>query len=103
MTRFVVELAPEALAQAEVVRSWWEANRTDAPSLFLDELTATLAVLEISPHIGRPYTETTLPGVRRLGMPRTRYHLYYVVDDNASRVMVYAVWHAARGAGPTLH
>jgi len=40
--------------------------------------------------------------MRRILMPRTRYHVYYVVADEERRVLVHAVWHTARGRGPRL-
>ena len=35
-------------------------------------------------------------------MPRTQYHVYYVVRAEDRRVLVHAVWHAKRGHGPQL-
>jgi hypothetical protein len=35
-------------------------------------------------------------------MPRTRYHVYFAVEDARALVRVYAVWHASRGHGPPL-
>jgi hypothetical protein len=38
--------------------------------------------------------------VRRFLLPRSRYHLYYSIDGEL--VKVRAVWHTARGKGPSL-
>ncbi len=40
------------------------------------------------------------PGVRRLLLRATRYHVYYRVRDETLEVL--AVWHATRGTGPGL-
>jgi hypothetical protein len=40
------------------------------------------------------------PGVRRLLLKRSHYHLYFV--EQADRVFVVAVWSTYRGPGPRL-
>jgi plasmid stabilization system protein ParE len=35
-------------------------------------------------------------------MPRSRYYLYYEVNLASRLVTILAVWHVARGQGPTL-
>ncbi|HKC83500.1 MAG TPA: hypothetical protein VKD46_05840, partial [bacterium] len=35
--------------------------------------------------------------MRRLLLPGTRYHLYYVYDQEASECVILAVWSAVRG------
>lgn len=37
---------------------------------------------------------------RRVLMPRTHYHVYYTVDDDARLVRVHAIGHASRGQSP---
>jgi len=39
-------------------------------------------------------------GIRRLILPRTRYHVYYRVAGQVLEIL--AVWHAVRGSGPGL-
>ncbi len=95
MKRYRVELSPEALTHAELIDAWWIVNRPAAPTLFLDELEAAIRQLEATPHI-------ELPAARRLLMPRTRYHVYYAIEDDDSVVRIHAVWHTSRGHGPRL-
>jgi plasmid stabilization system protein ParE len=38
--------------------------------------------------------------MRRILMPRTRYHVYYTADDGDRLVRVHAVWHLSRGQRP---
>jgi len=68
--------------------------------LFLEELTASFDIIGDAPYIGRPYRQSPVPGTRRVLLKGTRYHVYYVPDTD--EVMVLAVWHAQRGAGPPL-
>jgi plasmid stabilization system protein ParE len=84
----------------EEVDAWWRAHRTKAPDLFLDELADAFALIEAAPELGRPWTESEVPGVRRVVMRATRYHVYYRVDGEG--VVVLAVWSAVRGRGPRL-
>lgn len=95
-----VELSPEAQAQAEAAMSWWQANRPQAADLFLDELGATIQRLATMPRSGKPYARSDIPGTYRLLMPRTRYHVYYRIDEEHTTVRIHAVWHTSRRAAP---
>lgn len=99
--RHRVELSPEALEQAQVIRAWWIANRPAAPNLFVDELGAAIRKLAAAPRIGARYESTMVREMRRVPMSRTRYHVYYTVDDDSSLVRIHAIWHMSRGQGPT--
>ena len=57
-------------------------------------------MLTTLPGIGSRYSESSIPGVRRLYMERLVSHLYYTYDER--EVVVRAVWHARRGSGPDL-
>jgi plasmid stabilization system protein ParE len=94
-----VELSREAQAQAEEIDAWWRENRRAAPDLFTMELEQAAAMLEQSPTLGSPY-RAGRNAVRRVLLPRTHCHLYFV--DQADRVYVVAVWSAFRGRGPRL-
>lgn len=82
------------------VDAWWRANRTAAPDLFLDELADAFALIDAEPELGQPWASSEVPGVRRVIMRGTRYHVYYQVDGDD--VVVLAVWSAVRGRGPRL-
>ena len=93
-----VELSREASAQARQIDAWWRRNRRTAPELFVRELGRAVDALEAMPGLGVRYAPK--PGVRRLLLERTRYHVYFAAD--AERVYVIAVWSALRGRGPAL-
>ena len=90
---------PEADAQIGSIDDWWRANRPAAPDLFAEELAQCLIVLQHAPNIGKPYRRLGLvPGLRRLLLRATRYHVYYVARQDS--VTVLAVWHSRRGQLP---
>jgi len=102
LAKFRVDFAPAALEQAEAVHAWWHEYRPAAPTLFRDELEAAVRRLEDSPRLGVRYEKADVAGMRRLLLPRTRYHVYFVVEEAMRLVRVHAIWHAARGRGPAL-
>ena len=98
-----VIVAPRAAGQLDRIVRWWQANRAEAPDLFADELTAALTRLAKNPSAGVLYPLAPRPDVRRILLPRTRYHVYYVMAEAGGRVVVVlAIWHAARGGRPRL-
>jgi plasmid stabilization system protein ParE len=66
------------------------------------EFQAAVERLAIQPACGLTYQLSDKPGVRRLLLPRSRYHVYYEVDDANRVVTILAIWHAMRGQGPRL-
>ena len=97
-----IEFSPDALAQIRAVRNWWHINRPSAPQLLREELAATLEIVRSSPRAAQAYQFVDIPGLRRILMPRTRYHVYFTVHDDRGLVFVHAIWHASRGHGPQL-
>jgi len=91
---------PEAESQIREIDAWWRKNRPAAPGLFLNELTESFDLIARAPQIGRLYRPSPVPNVRRLLLTRTRYHIYYAVNND--QVWLLAVWHAQRGEGPPL-
>ena len=75
---------------------WWEANRTSAPDALLRDLEAALALIAREPRCGAPATGTLVKGVRRVLLPRIRYHLYYRIARRPPGIQVLAFWHAHR-------
>lgn len=100
--RFRVELSPQARDQLTTINLWWARNRPAAPALVAAELETAVQQLATSPESGHLHDGNRPLPVRKLLMPRSRYHLYYEVDSASRLVTVLAVWHVARGAGPRL-
>jgi plasmid stabilization system protein ParE len=97
-----LELAPRAESQIRRVAAWWRENRGAAPDLFSLELAYVLETLVQTPSIGTLYAERRGVVIRRVLLPRTRYHVYFNYDAALGVIAVRAVWHARRGAGPDL-
>lgn len=94
-----VVTTPEADAQILAIGDWWRTHRPGAPSLFAEELAHCFIVLAQAPDIGKPYRRhSSVPGLRRVLLRSTRYHVYYVPRPDA--VGVLAVWHSHRGQSP---
>jgi plasmid stabilization system protein ParE len=97
-----VRTQPEADEQARVIEQWWRENRLGSPDLFTNELAAAFRLLSNAPGAGRRYSARSIPGLRRVMLPNTRYHVYYVFDAEHDEVNVLAIWSASRGKGPPL-
>ncbi len=80
---------------------WWRTYRDKAPDLFAEELSEALDLIASSPHVGRARARIAVPGVRRVLLRSTRYHVYYSATD--TEVTVLAVWSSVRGHGPDLN
>ena len=98
-----IRVTAEAEAQAKAAKRWWRTERPLAPAMFRQELAGAFQLLEGAPEIGSWYHGCgDIPGVRRLALQQTRYHLYYVYDAPADLVIVLAVWSMSRGSPPPL-
>lgn len=95
-----LQTTPEAETQILEIDHWWRSNRPSAPTLFIEELTASFDIIGHTPHSGRLYRPSPIPGTRRVLLRGTRYHVYYV--PRSDDVTILAVWHAQRGVGPPL-
>ncbi len=95
-----VELAEEARHQARRERKWWRAHR-DAKQLFTEELRAARAMLAEGPK-HELYGHFEGEAVRRVLLPKTKCHVYYVVLEHEQVVRIIAVWGASRKSGPDL-
>ena len=98
--RFIV--APSAKRQVKAVQDWWRVHRPAAPFLFEEELANARRALLETPDIGLLAHYSEIAGVRKYLLPRTRYHVYYLVDHGRQTLFVLAVWSALRGSGPKL-
>ena len=74
-----VILSDEAAAQVRDIDAWWRENRAGAADLFVSELEQAVSELSSTPTLGTKYE--VRPGVRRLLLRRTHFHLYFVRRD----------------------
>ena len=95
-------LPPVAEEQIRAADQWWRENRRASPNLFVDEFEQALRWLREMPAIGSRFRRSTVPGVRRILLRRSRYWVYYIPDESHSLVYVLAVWSGHRGSDPPL-
>lgn len=95
-------ISRRASGQLSTIAAWWREHRPAAPNLPLDELEAALVRLTENPALGEPYPVAGAPGLRRVLLRRSRYHVYYSVVVERDLLLVEAIWHASRRRGPTL-
>ncbi len=92
-----------AEVQLREIVDWWCVHRPEAPWLVLDEFEGCVALLESSPDAGVGFARTSVRGVRRVLLKRTRHFVYYVHDEHRAMVYVIAVWGAPKVGDPRLH
>ncbi len=99
MTYSVIVVA-KAQRQADRFDLWWRTHRAAAPDLFQEEFDHAVNSLTTFPDRGQLYAARGKP-VRYLILPKTRYLVYYRVDDARAQVRVLAVRSGLRGTQPT--
>jgi plasmid stabilization system protein ParE len=87
-----------ALRQMRVAGAWWRRNRHKSPNALEDEIDRALLLLSSHPLSGPPVRAR--PGVRKIELLVTGYHLYYRVVNGAIQIL--GLWHARRGSKPRL-
>ncbi len=97
-----VAVVPVAEVQVEGIDEWWRANRLAAPSLFREEFAVAIELISSAPRIGRRQRRAGIPGLRRVLLRATRYHVYYAPSADGLSLYVLAVWSSLRGKGPPL-
>ena len=80
----------------------WRRTHRDAFDLFTDEFERTLERMSLAPELGQPYRQARGKWILRWLMPKTRCHVYYVVDQVRGVIEIHSVWGARRGRGPHL-
>ena len=93
---------PDADAQIAELATWWREHRPAARHLFDNEIRRVWHVLAESPKVGELHRVADIPGLRRLRLRKTPYHVYYVPRPEHADVVVLAVWSGMRGEGPAL-
>lgn len=91
-----IRIAPRARTQVREAWRWWREHGGDVDA-FRAAVSSAYTTLVAYPEIGR-LIDTRLDArgrnIRRLYLPRVRYHVYYSVA--AEQVEVLAFWHERR-------
>jgi toxin ParE1/3/4 len=93
MTRLPLEVHPEAVAEAQAARQWYESRSEVAARAFVAELDAGIDCIRSSPELYPPY----LHGTRRYLLRRFPYLVVYRVIRGT--IQVVAVAHGRRRPG----
>ncbi len=93
---YTVFLAAEAAAEVSAIVAWWRKNRPSAPSLFQDELKQALLNIAARPSIGVRAKMRGDPDIRAVVLRKSRYVVFYDVNDDAAEVEVVRVRHGRR-------
>ena len=93
-------ISRRAAREIDRVAGWWANRRPAAPGVVRKDIEAALTLLVEQPGVGVVVPEASSPGIRRFYVDRIRYWVYYRV--RGKRLEVVSVWHASRGAGPTV-
>jgi len=97
-----VRITALAAEHIRAAKAWWRMNRTAAPQAIDQELQRAFALIASQPSAGARATDVELPNVRRVFLPRVKYHVYYHLVSPPERIEVVAFWHARRGHGPPI-
>jgi plasmid stabilization system protein ParE len=97
-----LRVARRALVEGDRAARWWRKNRLSNPDLFEEELDAALDLVRTAPALGSPCGKRRGRQLRRVMLPRTRYHLYYCFEPGDDHALVLSIWSAVRGRGPRL-
>jgi plasmid stabilization system protein ParE len=95
-----VRIAPIAVEQIGAVRAWWRLNRRGGQELFDRELRHALELIQRAPRASKRFDSVDGAEVRRVLLPRSRYAIYFVIEE--TEILVVALWHQSRGSGPPL-
>ncbi len=99
---YFVALTSQARAHFATIQRWWGANRPAASELFAGELRAAVSRVAFAPNSVAVYRSMNGREIRRLLLPRSRYHVYFEVNEGARQVFILAIWHVSRGGKPAL-
>lgn len=75
-------------------RNGGRVHRTKAPTALEEELREVFELLLQTPQIGILAPTRKRKFMRRIFLPRTRYHIYY--RNTAPGIEILALWHASR-------
>jgi hypothetical protein len=97
-----VWVSDEAKQQADDIDAWWQVERTAGPDTFWREFTNALERLHHPPTPGVSVRRAGVRGLRRVLLPKSRVHIYFVFDEDEHAIRIWAIWSAIRRRGPPL-
>ena len=98
--RYALLVSRNAERHVSNASDWWYENRTAAPTLLVEEFRRSVELITTRPRAGSRFRGRTDVEIRPVLLEKTRYYLYYRVDEAQEVVEVLALWHQSRGSEP---
>ena len=96
-----VQITRRASNDLERVTKWWLANTGAPPGELLNELEATLRLLQRVPEAGNEYATSYGRRVHRILLRKSQFHVYYRLDPGV--VCVMTIRSVRRERGPRFY
>jgi len=97
-----LRVGKRAQQQAKRMGAWWLGHRPAASTLFTDELERTFLYISQVREAGVRWPTPRRPTLRRILMPGSGNHVYFLIDEPTETVHVLAIWGAPRSTTPKL-
>jgi plasmid stabilization system protein ParE len=97
-----LRVGKRAQKQAANIEQWWVEHSPASPDLFAGELEQTFHHICSVRIAGVGWPTPLRPTLRRILMPRSQNHVYFVIHERTQTVHVLAIWGAPRGNTPNL-
>ncbi len=91
-----VKVSRRALSEYEIAQAWWRVHRDKAPDLLCGEFKQALSLLSEHPETGLLAEDHD--ELRRFLLRKSRYAIFYRVNEDELQVEVLAFWHSSRQA-----
>tara|TARA_R110002096_G_scaffold77896_3_gene183187 strand:- start:15051 stop:15347 length:297 start_codon:yes stop_codon:yes gene_type:complete len=89
-----VKISRRALREYEIAAAWWQVHRDKAPELLNGEFREALALLAEHPDTGLLAEDNE--EIRRFLLRKSRYAVFYRVNEDELQVELLAFWHSSR-------
>jgi plasmid stabilization system protein ParE len=97
-----LRVGKRAQKQAANIEQWWVEHSPASPDVFAGELEQTFHHICSVRVAGVGCPTPRRPTLRRILIPRSQNHVYFVIHERTQTVHVLAIWGAPRGTVPTL-
>ena len=88
-----IRLTPRALAALDDINAYLTPRSPQSALKVKAAILATFDTLKTLPHSGK--LQTT-PGVRKLGVSRYPYNIFYGVDGDTDEIVIFTIFHTSR-------
>jgi toxin ParE1/3/4 len=88
-----IRLTHRALADLDAINAYLTPRSPQGALNVKYAILATFETLKTLPHVGK--LQTT-PGVRKLGVARYPYNIFYAVDADTDELVIFTIFHTSR-------